>query len=61
VPWPTNSEGDPPGAIIFLVFSATLIYSSILLFVLFAAVVSMLASWREKRSGGQYPARVAVT
>ena len=32
----------------------------LLLFVLFAAVVSILASWREKRSGGQRPARVAV-
>jgi Domain of unknown function (DUF1707) len=26
VPWPTNSEGDPPKAIIMLFFSTTLIY-----------------------------------
>ncbi len=59
LPWPTNSEGDPPKAIILLFFSTTLIYSSVLLFVLFVAVLSIPAWWREKRSGGQPPRRPA--
>ena len=48
-PWPTDSEGDPPRAIILLVFSTTIIY----LLVLAIAVGNMLASRHEKRSGGQ--------
>ena len=48
-PWPTDSEGDPPRAIILLVFSTTIIY----LLVLAIAVGNMLASRQEKRSGGQ--------
>ncbi|MGH8918713.1 MAG: DUF1707 SHOCT-like domain-containing protein, partial [Actinomycetes bacterium] len=59
LPWPTNSEGDPPRAVILLFFSTTLIYSSVLLFVLFVAVLSIPAWWREKRSGGQPPRRPA--
>jgi hypothetical protein len=48
-PWTTNSEGDPPRAIIMLFFSTTLIY----LLVLAIAVGNMLASRHEKRSGGR--------
>ncbi len=36
VPWPRNSEGDPMGAV-YLIFTATLVYSYVLLFVLFVA------------------------
>jgi DUF1707 SHOCT-like domain len=53
--WPTNSEGDPPRAIIMLVFSTTLIY----LFVLVIAVGHMLVSRHEKRAGGRPPRRPA--
>ena len=54
-PWPTNSEGDPPRAIIMLFFSTTLIY----LFVLVMAVGHMIASRHAKRSGGRPPRRPA--
>jgi hypothetical protein len=54
-PWPTNSEADPPRAIIMLVFSTTLIY----LFVLVIAVGHMIASRHAKRSGGRPPQRPA--
>ena len=55
VPWPTNSEGDPPEATGLLFFSTTLIY----LFVSVIAVGFAIAGWREKRSGGQLPRRPA--
>ncbi len=48
-PWALDSEGDPPQAIIFLVFSTTLIY----LLVSAVTVGNMLADWIQKRSGGQ--------
>jgi hypothetical protein len=48
-PWPADSEGDPPHAIILLVFSTTLIY----LLVTAIAVGNMLAGRIQKRSGGQ--------
>ena len=48
-PWPLDSEGDPPRAIIFLVFSATFIY----IFVSAIMVGNMLADWIQKRSGGR--------
>jgi hypothetical protein len=48
-PWPLDAEGDPPRAIIFLVFSVTFIY----LFVSAITVGNMLAGWIQKRSGGR--------
>jgi hypothetical protein len=39
VPWPTNSEGEAPGAIVALFVSTTLIY----MFVLVTAVGYMIA------------------
>jgi hypothetical protein len=54
-PWPTNSEGDPPRAIIKLFFSTTLMY----LFVLVIAVGHVIASRHEKRAGGRPPRRPA--
>ena len=50
-PWPTNSEGDPPHAIILLFFLTNLIC----LIVSVIGVVNMVALWREKRSGGRPP------
>jgi hypothetical protein len=55
LPWPTNSEGDSPAAIILLFFFT----SSIYLCFSTVAVVLMIAGWREKRSGGRPPRRPA--
>ena len=52
-PWPTNSEGDPPAALIMLFFSTSLIY----LFVLVIATGYAIAGRRKKPSGGQLPRR----
>ena len=46
-PWPLDAEGDPPRALIFLVFSATFIY----IFVSAIMAGNMLAEWIQKRSG----------
>jgi Domain of unknown function (DUF1707) len=51
LPWPANSEGDPPKAIIMLFFSTTLIYLCV--FVITAGFA--VAGWREKHPGGQRP------
>jgi len=48
-PWPPDSEGDPPRAIVFLVFSATFIY----IFVSAIMAGNMVAEWIRKRSGGR--------
>ncbi len=45
-PWPANSEGDPPHALILVFFAANLIY----LVVLVIALGFMLAERSEKRS-----------
>jgi hypothetical protein len=45
-PWPADSEGDPPRAVLMLFFSATFLYP----FVLVMAVGYVIAGWREKRS-----------
>jgi hypothetical protein len=50
-PWPTNSEGDPPHAIILLFFLTNLIC----LIVSVIGVVKMIELRREKRSGGRPP------
>jgi hypothetical protein len=46
-PWPPDSEGDPPRAIVMLVFVATVMY------LLTLTVVALVAidGWCEKRSG----------
>jgi hypothetical protein len=48
-PWPLDSEGDPPRAIIILVFMTTVIY----LLVSAITVGNMLADRIQKRSGGR--------
>jgi hypothetical protein len=50
LPWPKDGDGDRMGAVL-LVFGATLFY----LFIMSLAVGYLLASRREKRSGGQRP------
>jgi hypothetical protein len=55
-PWPVNSEGDPPNAVIFLFLSANLLY----LLVMSIALGHMIAGWREKRSGRHPPRRPAA-
>ncbi len=52
LPWPRNSEGDPPHQLGFLFFPSTIIYPLVLLI----GVVTMVELRREKRSGGR-PAR----
>jgi hypothetical protein len=54
-PWPANSEGDPPHALILLFFSANLMY----LVVMIMAMGFMIAGWHEKRSGRRPPRRTA--
>lgn len=56
VPWPANSEGDPPAAILALFLSATFSYP----FVLLIAVGYAIAGWRKKRSGGHSSRRPDV-
>ena len=46
LPWPTNSEGDPPHPVILAFFASNLIY----LFLLFVGVVNVAALRLEKRS-----------
>ena len=55
LPWPRNSEGDPPHPLAFLFFPSTLIYP----FVLLIGVVNMVVLWREKRSGGRPPPAIS--
>jgi len=55
LPWPRNSEGDPPRPLAFLLFSSTLIYLLVLLIV----VANVIVLWQEKRSGGRPPRRPA--
>jgi hypothetical protein len=55
LPWPRNSEGDPPRPLALLFFPSTLIY----LFVLLIVVANVLVLWQDKRSGGRPPRRPA--
>jgi hypothetical protein len=54
-PWPTDSEGDGPQPVIFLLLISTIVY----LIVVAVGVTNVVASWQEKRSGGQPPRRPA--
>ena len=55
VPWPADSEGDPPVAVSFLFFSATFIY----LLILVIAVGAAVEEWREKHCSGHLTRRSA--
>jgi hypothetical protein len=53
VPWPRDSEGDPPHGVALLVFSTTLIYLFVLAMTLWLGGAVMAESWLKRRSGGQ--------
>jgi len=44
--WPEDVEGDPPKAVVLLLFSATLVYLSFLV----VGVVFMIDGWQERRA-----------
>ncbi len=51
LPWPRNSEGDPPHPLINLFLLANIAY----LFAVAFGVLGMVALWHARRSGGQLP------
>jgi hypothetical protein len=51
LPWPRNSEGEPPHSLGILFFPSTILYPLVLLI----CVINMAELWREKRSGGRPP------
>ena len=50
VPWPTDSEGDPPHGVALLVFSTTLIYLFIVAMTLWLGGAVMVESWLKRRT-----------
>ena len=52
VPWPRDSEGDPPHGVALLVYLTTLIYLFILAMTLWLGGAVMVQSWLKRRSGG---------
>jgi hypothetical protein len=51
LPWPRNSEGDPPRPLISLFFLANFAY----LFAVIIGLLGVVALWHARRSGGQLP------
>jgi hypothetical protein len=52
VPWPRNSEGDPPHGVVLLVYLTTLIYLFIVAMTLWLGGAVMVQSWLKRRSDG---------
>jgi CDP-diglyceride synthetase len=52
VPWPRNSEGDPPHGVAVLVYLTTLIYLFVLAMTLWLGGAVLVESWLKRRSGG---------
>ena len=52
VPWPANSEGDPPAGIFLLVYLTTFIYLFVLAMTAWLGGAVMVESWLKRRSGG---------
>jgi hypothetical protein len=50
VPWPRDSEGDPPHGVVLLVFSTTLIYLFVLAMTLWLGGAVMVESWLKRRT-----------
>ena len=50
VPWPRDSEGDPPHGVALLVYLTTLIYLFILAMTLWLGGAVMVQSWLKRRS-----------
>ena len=60
VPWPANSEGDPPSGVVLLVLSITFIYLFVLVMTLWIGGAVMVESWLKRRSGGKPPRRASA-
>ena len=50
MPWPRDSEGDPPHGVVLLVYLTTLIYLFILAMTLWLGGAVMVQSWLKRRS-----------
>jgi hypothetical protein len=50
VPWPRNSEGDPPRGVVLLVFLTTFIYLFVLAMTLWIGGAVLVESWLKRRS-----------
>jgi Domain of unknown function (DUF1707) len=59
VPWPRDSEGDPPHGVVLLVYLTTLIYLFVLAMTLWLGGAVMVQSWLKRRSGGGRARRVS--
>jgi len=55
VPWPRDSEGDPPHVVALLVFSTTLIYLFVLAMTLWLGGAVMVESWLKRRAARTRP------
>jgi hypothetical protein len=60
VPWPGNSEGDPPGGVVLLVYLPTLIYLFILAMTLWRGGAVMVQSWLKRRFRGARARRMSL-
>jgi hypothetical protein len=60
VPWPRDSEGDPPHGVALLVYLTTLIYLFVLAMTLWLGGAVMVESWLKRRSGGRRARRVSL-
>ena len=60
VPWPRDSEGDPPHGVALLVYLTTLIYLFVLAMTLWLGGAVMVESWLKRRSGGGRARRVSL-
>jgi hypothetical protein len=50
VPWPRDSEGDPPHGVALLVYATTLIYLFVLAMTLWLGGAMMVESWLKRRT-----------
>jgi hypothetical protein len=50
VPWPTNSEGDPPHGVALLVYLTSFIYLFVLAMTLWLGGAVLVDSWLKRRS-----------
>src|SRR5437870_5554035 len=60
VPWPRNSEGDPPHGVVLLVYLTTLIYLFVLAMTLWLGGAVLVESWLKRRSGGRRAGRTSL-
>ena len=60
VPWPTDSEGDPPHGVVLLVFLTTFIYLFVVAMTLWLGGAVMVESWLKRRSGGKRARRASA-